>query len=49
MFVYDCSAILTTYIKNRSDKETIQSFTYLTEDLKRRGINPGLHFMDNEE
>ena len=26
----------------------IQSFTYLTEDFKRREINLGFHFMDNE-
>ena len=35
-------------MKNISDKEMIRSFTYLTEDLKRRGINPGFYFMDNE-
>ena len=26
----------------------IQAFTDLIEDLKRRGINPGFRFMDNE-
>ena len=47
-YVYDCNAILTTAMKNRSDKETIRDFTSLTEDLKSRGINPGFHFMENE-
>ena len=27
----------------------IRAFTSLTEDFKSRGINPGFHFMDNEE
>ena len=27
----------------------IQDFAELTEDLKIRGINPVLHFMENEE
>ena len=40
--------MLTTATKNRSDKEMIRAFTDLTEDLKRRGIYPGFHFMDNE-
>ena len=48
MYVYDCNTILTTSMKNRIDKEMIQAFTELTEDLKRCGINPGFHFMDNE-
>ena len=26
----------------------IRAFTYLNEDLKSRGIHPGLHFMENE-
>ena len=26
----------------------IQAFAELTEDFKIRGINPGLHFMENE-
>ena len=48
MYVYDCNAILTTAIKNRSDKETIRTFTELIGDLLRCGINPGFHLMDNE-
>ena len=48
MYVYDCNAIIITEIKNRSNKETIRAFTSLTEYIKRRGINPGLHLMDNE-
>ena len=48
MYVYACNPILTTAMKNRSDKETIRDFTSLTEDLKSRGINPGFHFMENE-
>ena len=47
IYVYDCNAILTTSIKNRSDKGMIRYFTYLTEDLKIRGIHPGFHLMDN--
>ena len=49
MYVYDCNAILTKATKNRSDREMIQDLIDLIEDLKRRGINPGFHFMDNEE
>ena len=48
MHVYDFNAILTTSTKNINDKEMIPEFKYLTEDLKIRGINPGLHFMYNE-
>ena len=48
MYVYDCNTILTTEMKNRSDKEIIRDFTSLTEYLKIRGINTGFHFMDNE-
>ena len=48
MYVYDCNGILTTAVKNRSDKEMIRAFTSLTEDLKILGIHPGFHFMDNE-
>ena len=48
MYVYDCNVILTTEMKNRSDKETIRPFTPLTEYFKIRGINPGFHFMNNE-
>ena len=48
MYVYDFKCILTTAMKNRSDKEIIQGFTYLTGYLKRCGINQGFHFMDNE-
>ena len=47
MYVYDCNFILTTAIKNRSDKDMIRAFTSLTEYLKIRGINPYFHFMDN--
>ena len=46
--MYDCNAILTTVMKNISDKEMIRAFTSLTEYLKIRGINPGFYFMDNE-
>ena len=48
MYVYDCNFILTTAMKNRSDKEIIRAFSSLTEDLKSRGIHAGFHFMDNE-
>ena len=48
MYVYDCDAILTIAIKNRSDKEMVQSITELMEDLKTRGINRGFQIMDNE-
>ena len=48
IYVYDCNAILTTSMNNRSDKEMIRSFTSLTEDLKIHRINPGFHFMDND-
>ena len=48
MYVYDCNVILTTAMKNRGNKDTITAFTSLTEDLKRRRIYPGLHFMDNK-
>ena len=34
MYVYDCNAILTTSMNNRSDKEMIKAFTPLNEDLK---------------
>ena len=46
IYVYDCNAILATATKNGSEKKMIRDFTYLTEDLKSRGIHPGFHFMD---
>ena len=49
MYVYDCNFILTTSIKNRSDKDMIRAFTSLTEYLQGLGINPCFHIMDNEE
>ena len=48
MYVYYCNYILTTEMKNISDKDTIRAFTSLTEDLKIQGINPGFHFMYNK-
>ena len=48
IYFYDCNAILTTSMKNRSYKEMIRAFTSFTEDLKSRGINPGFHFMYNK-
>ena len=48
MYVYDCNSILATAMKNRSDREMIRAFTSFTTDLRSRGINPRLHFMDNE-
>ena len=48
MYVYNCNTILTTAINNIGDKDMIQNFTELTEDLKSRRINPGFHLMDNE-
>ena len=48
MYVYGCNTILTTAKKNKSYKEMIRYFTYLTEDLKIRLINPGFHLMYKE-
>ena len=48
MYVYNCNTILTTAINNIGDKDMIQDFTDLTEDLKSCGIKPGFHLMDNE-
>ena len=48
VYVHDCNTILTTAMKNRSDKYMILSFIEFTEDLKTQGINPGLNFMENE-
>ena len=48
IYVYDCNAIITTATKHRSYNEMIRDFTELTEDLKNRGIKPGLHFKENE-
>ena len=48
MYVYDCNAILTTSINNRSDKEMIRDYKQLTGNLKSLGINPGFHFIDNK-
>ena len=40
MYIYAYNFILTTAMKNISDKEMIQVFTELTKSLKIRGINP---------
>ena len=48
MCVYNCHAVLTTAIHNRSYKEMIQAFAELIEELTSRGISPGFHFIDNE-
>ena len=47
MYIYDYNGILTTYTKNRSEKEMIRAFIELIEVLKTRGINPESHFMAN--
>ena len=48
MYVYDCNAILTKAMNNRSYKDMIRPSAYLNEDLKIRGIHPGFHFMENK-
>ena len=48
VYVYYFSAILTKKMNNRSDKKMIRVFTELTEYFKKRGINPGFHFVYNE-
>ena len=48
MYLYVFNVILTTAMKNRSDKEMMRAFIEFTEDLKRGVINPGFRFMDNE-
>ena len=48
MYVYDCNYILTTAMKNISDKEMIKALKILTEDLRSRGINLGFHLMGNK-
>ena len=47
IYLYDCNAILTAAINNRSEEYVIRAFTSLTEDLKIPGIQPGFHSMDN--
>ena len=47
-YVYDFNTILTTEMKNKSDKEMIRAFTELPKDFKIRGINSGFHLMDDE-
>ena len=49
MYVYGCNTILTTSMKNRSDKEMIWAFSELTKNLKSHGIKAGFHIMDNGE
>ena len=48
MYVCDFNAILTTEMKNISDKYMIRAFIELTEDLKSQGIHPGFHSIDND-
>ena len=48
MYLYDFHAILTTTMKKRSDNEMIEDFTEFRTDIKIHGINPVLHFIDNE-
>ena len=48
MYLYDCNAILTTSMNNRSYKEMIRAFTSLSGYFKGHRINPGFYFMKNE-
>ena len=48
MYVYDCNTNLTTPSKNKSYKDIINDLTELKTQFKSRGINPGLHIMENE-
>ena len=48
MYLYDFNTILTAPIKNRSEKEMIRELIEFTKDLKKSGLNPGFHVMDNE-
>ena len=43
IYVYHFNSILKTVIKNRSEKEMIRAFKYLTTDFKNHGIDPGFH------
>ena len=46
MYIYDCNTILTTVLKNRSDKDMMQAFIEFNIDFKSRRINPVFHFME---
>ena len=48
MYVYYCYAIMTTSMKNRSDREIIWALAELTKDFKIHLINLGFHFKDDE-
>ena len=48
MYIYDCNNILTTVLKNRSDKDMMQAFIEFNIDFKSRRINPVFHFMDKK-
>ena len=44
MYVYNFIYIMTTVMKNRSDKEVIRAFTSLTKDFKIHGDQPRITF-----
>jgi hypothetical protein len=47
-YVYDCNAILTTPMHNRSDSEQLRAFNLLHQYLVDRGFTPKHQRLDNE-
>jgi hypothetical protein len=48
MYDYDSNTINAVAIKNRKTASLVQGYNELFEDLKKAGINPVLHRLDNE-
>jgi hypothetical protein len=48
MYDYDSNTINAIAIKNRKTASLVQGYNELFEDLKKAGINPVLHRLDNE-
>jgi hypothetical protein len=48
MYDFDSNAINAVAIKNRKKESLIKGYNEMYEDLKKAGINPVLHRLDNE-
>jgi hypothetical protein len=48
MYDYDSNSVLSTPMKNRSDKEMVRAFDFLIQSLILRGLKPRLQRLDNE-
>ena len=48
VYDYDSNIILGEAMKSRSGDEILQAFTKMHTELKKKGLGPKIHWLDNE-